>query len=105
GPIERYLDDLFLELRASVPRDARAMLSEAEAHLRDVADEAERAGLSRVEAERVAVEGFGDAHHLAATARNRTGTHLITRILVSGWTLGCIGAMAVGASWLIAGLM
>ena len=40
GPIDDYLDKLFVELRQSSPRDARSMLNEAEAHLRDSADEA-----------------------------------------------------------------
>ena len=40
GPIDDYLDKLFVELRQSSPRGARSMLNEAEAHLRDSADEA-----------------------------------------------------------------
>jgi len=39
GPIETYLDRLFVELRQSRPRDARWILAEAEAHLRDAANE------------------------------------------------------------------
>src|SRR5213075_2454223 len=49
--IDAYLDELFISLRRSNPRDARAFLAEAEAHLRDAAAEGQRQGLSREEAE------------------------------------------------------
>ena len=105
SPIERYLDKLFVELRANNPRDARSLLSETEAHLRDAADEAERSGLDREHAEQSAVERFGDVGLIAASDRDRTATHVAVRIALSGWWLGCVGAIAVGVSGLIAGLM
>lgn len=105
SPIERYLDQLFIQLRANPPRDARSLLAETEAHLRDAAEEAQRNGLERTEAERAAVEGFGDPHRLAFTDRDRTRTALVIRIAVSAWWLGAIGAVAVGVSGVIAGLM
>lgn len=105
SPIERYLDELFLALRTNAPRDARSLLSEAEGHLRDAADEAEGTGLSRAEAELAAIERFGDAHRIAAIDRHRTATHTLTRIALSGWWLGSLGAIAVGASGAVAGLM
>ena len=105
SPIERYLDELFVALRTNTPRDARSLLTEAEGHLRDAADEAQRTGLSRPEAELVAIERFGNAHHIANIDRHRTATHTLTRIALSGWWLGCLGAIAVGASGAVAGLM
>src|SRR2546421_281466 len=61
--------------------------------------------MRRPDAELLAVQRFGDAHCLTTTDRDRTPTRLIIRIALSGWSLGCLGALAVGASGLIAGLM
>lgn len=105
SPIERYLDGLFVEVRTNSPRDAQSLLSETEAHLRDAADEAERTGLPRVEAEVLAVERFGEPGVIAAFDRNRTATHIVGRVALSAWALGCVGAVAVGVSGIVAGLM
>lgn len=105
SPIERYLDDLFVELRRTSPRDARYLLSEAETHLRDAAEEANRNGLSQADAELAAVGRFGGAHQSAAEDRNRGRTPLVRGLLVSAWSLGALGAIAVGVSGLVAGIM
>jgi hypothetical protein len=105
SPIENYLDELFVELRASEPREARAMLNEAEAHLQEAAAEAERRGMTRRAAEAEAVERFGAANQVARADRDRDGTRLITRIAVSGWSLSAVGAIAVGVSGVVAAVM
>ena len=105
SPIEDYLDDLFTHLRTAAPRDARAMLAEAEGHLREAADEAGRTGMTTRDAERAAVERFGDAGAVAREDRDRHRAGIVSRIVVSAWTLGAVGAVAVGISGLIAGIM
>jgi hypothetical protein len=104
GPIENYLDNLFVELRRNDPRGARAMLNEAEAHLREAADEAARAGMSPEEAEAEAVRRFGEARLVAAA--DRRGPLWVARgTFISAWSLGAWGAVAVGVSGLVAGSM
>jgi hypothetical protein len=105
GPIEDYLDNLFVELRRNAPRAARSMLSEAEAHLRDVADEAARAGKSPEEAEAEAVRRFGEARLVAAADRARGPLWVARGTFISAWSLGAWGAVAVGVSGLVAGSM
>ncbi len=105
GPIDDYLDNLFVELRKSSPRDARSMLNEAEAHLRDSAGEAERAGQSPEEAEAEAVRRFGQARFVAVADRTRGRWWVARGAFVSAWSLGAWGAVAVGVSGLVAGVM
>lgn len=102
SPIERYLDDLFIELRSTSPRDARSLLSETESHLRDGAEEATRNGMSLIDAEDDAVRRFGGARQIAAGDRNRGRTDLVRGLVVSAWSLGALGAIAVGISGLVA---
>ena len=105
-PIEDYLDELLLRLRLPA-RDTRRLLNEAEAHLRDAADAAQRHGMSRNDAERQAVREFGSAHdvaHAAWTARRQSP------LVVAGqlaWSAGIVGGAvlaAVGLSGALAGL-
>ena len=103
-PIERYLDELFVELRASQPRDARALLAETEAHLRDLADAMQRDGLDSDAAAQRAVQDYGDPAIIAAADAHRTTTPLLVRIGLSGWQLGAIGAITIGLSGVLAGL-
>ena len=105
SPIERYLDDLFVELRRSAPRDARSLLSETETHLRDAAEEAQRSGMSPRAAELDAVRRFGVAPAIASSDRARGRVDLVRGVIVSGWFLGAAGALAVGASGLVVGVM
>ncbi len=105
GPIDNYLDKLFVELRHSSPRDARSMLNEAEDHLRDSADEAGRAGKSPEEGEAEAVRLFGEARFVAVADRTRGRWWVARGAFVSAWSLGAWGALAVGVSGLVAGVM
>ena len=105
SPIEEYLDVLFAQLRSARARDARSLLAETETHLRHTADEVERTGLTARDAELVAVERFGDAKVLARDDRARHRAGLLISISVSTWALGALGAVAVGISGVVAGLM
>ncbi|MDP9072665.1 MAG: hypothetical protein M3N98_00585 [Actinomycetota bacterium] len=105
SPIERYLDELFAELRHSAPRDARSLLSETETHLRDAAEESVRNGLTPADAEADAIGRYGAARQIATTDCNRGRTDLVRSALLSAWTLGTVGAIAIGVSGLIAGGM
>ena len=62
--IEGYLDRLLGHLRGSA-HDVRRILAEAEEHLRDAAAELVAAGASEEEAQRRAIERFGDPHAVA----------------------------------------
>ncbi|HLY81973.1 MAG TPA: permease prefix domain 1-containing protein, partial [Acidimicrobiales bacterium] len=105
SPIERYLDELFVEVRRTSARDARCLLTETESHLRDAAEEATRRGMSPTDAEVEAVRRFGGARQIADGDRHRGRTDLVHGIVVSAWSLGALGAIAVGVSGLIAGVM
>lgn len=106
SPVEAYLDELLLALRGH-PRRIRHQLAEAEAHLRDSADEGVARGLTQRQAEAEAVDRFGSAHELAL-AEERNGTRSVPMILAdfvySGWLLGAMGAIAVGISGLLAAI-
>ena len=105
GPIENYLDNLFVELRRNDPRSARSMLHEAEAHRADAAEEAVRAGMSPEDAEAEAVRRFGKARLVAAADRAHGRLWVARGIFISAWSLGAWGAVAVGVSGLVAGSM
>ena len=105
SPIERYLDELFVELRRSSPRDARSLLSETETHLRDTAEESARTGMTPADAEAEAIRRYGAARQIAATDRNRGRTDLVGGTIVSACALGALGAIAIGVSGLIVGAM
>ena len=105
SPIEQYLDALFVELRRTAPRDARSLLSETESHLRDAAAEAQRAGLSPAEAETDAVRRYGGARPMVVADRHRGRSSLARGVVASAWSLGALGAIAVGVSGLLAGVM
>src|SRR5579862_8827356 len=85
SPIERYLDELFIEVRAMEPRAARSLLSEAESHLWDAAGEAEQGGTGRLDAEEAAVRRFGGAPRIAAEDRHRE-VNLVRSVVVSAWS-------------------
>jgi hypothetical protein len=106
SPIEAYLDGLLVDLRAEPPRQARHLLAEAEAHLRDAAEAS--AGMSQVDAEADAVARFGPSAGLARAERDRRITPLGTLVrqgLASAWFLGALGAIAVGLSGVVAAIL
>ena len=106
--IEQYLDELVRALAGRPPRELRALLAEAEAHLHDDAVAAIARGVPREQAERDAVARFGSADDLAAAERalDRGRFALLLRQLVtSAILLGGIGAIAVGISGLVAAVV
>jgi hypothetical protein len=107
SPVEEYLDRL-LAAAPGPPREVRALLAEAEAHLRDVTAEGQARGLGRHEAERQAVARFGPVRSVAAgeARRHLVGFPvLIRQTVASGLLLGAIGGMAVGISGILAAVM
>ena len=71
SPIGFYLDDLFEATRALPPRDARYLLAETEAHLRDSADAAMADGAQSYEAELGALAAFGTVDDLVPRESRR----------------------------------
>lgn len=105
SPVDAYLDDLLARLSARHPREARRLLAEAEEHLRDATEAGLVDGLSLRAAETRAVARFGPASEVAAAERARLATPLIVLVrqtFASAWLLGAVGAVAVGASGLVA---
>lgn len=108
SPIDDYLDQLVTVMSTHPPRRMRRLLAEAETHLRDDAEVAQGRGLPGDEAERQAVIRFGSAGAIAAADRACRVTPwgmLLRQILGSTLLLGGLGAVAVGVSGLLAGLL
>jgi hypothetical protein len=105
SPIEIYLDQLVLALSSRRPRELRHLLTEADAHLHDDAEQDMARGVPKLEAEANAVARFGPAASLAAAERFRSGVPfriLVRQVVCSAVLLLGIGAVAVGASGAIA---
>ena len=107
SPVDDYLDRL-LVAAPGPPRQVRALLAEAETHLRDATDDGVGRGLERSEAERQAVARFGTVRIVAdAEARRQElpfGT-LVRQIITSALLLGGIAGVAVGASGVVVAAM
>ncbi len=104
-PIEAYLDGMFAGLRSAPPRDARRLLTETEAHLRDAAAEEVRRGSPPIEAETLAVARFGPSPQVVREELHRHHAPwpvMVQAIVASAWFLGAIGAIAVGVSGVVA---
>lgn len=107
SPVEVYLDRLLAAAPGS-PRDVRALLSEAEAHLRDATAEGVKGGLAQAEAERRAVARFGKVRSVASAEAHRSSlpfAALARRVGVSGLLLGAIGGIAIGVSGIITAIL
>lgn len=108
GAIEAHLDELFRKLAGHPAGQARHLLAEAEAHLRDAAAEEVARGLDPSAAEARAVARFGPIGELVHAEQRRHATPITTlvRCMVStGLLLGSLGAIAVGLSGVLAGAM
>lgn len=107
-PIESYLDELMLAARVLPVRDARHLLAEVEAHLRDSAEAAERAGVAEYDAALAAIADFGPVANLVERERARVRVPLKTlaaQVVRTGYLLGAIGAIAVGVSGAVAAII
>jgi hypothetical protein len=104
SPIERYLDELYAQLRTD-PRSARRLLDEAADHLHDAAAELERAGADRIDAETEAVRRFGASRPLVrADARRSIGRLALDTVQVAV-LLGAVALIAIGVSGVLAAAM
>lgn len=106
--VEEYLDDLYTKLRGS-PRQGRRLLAEAEDHLRQGVDEGLAGGLTLEEAQQHAVSSFGSVRAVVRAHDTRLrrvpGAAVLADLVMSGWKLGSVGLLAVGASGLVAAAM
>jgi hypothetical protein len=106
--VEEYLDELYAKLRGS-PRQGRRLLAEAEDHLRQGVDEGLAGGLTLPEAQEHAVSSFGSVRAVVRAHDTRLrrvpGTAVLVDLIMSGWKLGSIGLLAVGASGLVVAAM
>ena len=108
GTVEQYLDELYGRLRCP-PRDARRILAEAEDHLREAVTDGLAAGLTQQEAEEQAVSSFGSVRAVVRAHDGQAwrfpGRAVLFDLALAGLKLGGIGALAVGASGLVAAVM
>ena len=108
GTVEQYLDELYGRLRCP-PRDARRILAEAEDHLREAVTDGLAAGLTQQEAEEQAVSSFGSVRAVVRAhdgpAWRFPGRAVLFDLALAGLKLAGIGALAVGASGLVAAVM
>jgi len=104
-PIDAYLDELLARLLGPA-RDVRRTLLEAEAHLRDAVDEQVAAGTELAEARRVAIQRFGSAAQVAATANRslagRTGALVLGALVWAAARMVAVGAASVGVAAVLA---
>jgi hypothetical protein len=103
-PIEDYLDELLGRTRADA-RTARRLLDEAADHLHATADDLQRGGLTRAQAEAEAVRRFGPVRPIARATLRRSGVALAVETLRAAAFLGGCGLVAVGISGLVALVM
>jgi HAAS domain-containing protein len=103
--IEGYLDRLLLYLRGSA-HDVRRILSETEEHLRDATAELRAAGLDEEEAQRRAIERFGDPRTVARRFSTRLApvppVVVAAELARAAVRLGAVGLVAIGASGALA---
>ena len=104
GPIERYLDELYAQLRTD-PRASRRLLDEAGDHLYNTSAELRDGGMDPIDAEREAVRRFGATRPLVRAHQRRSFGRLVVDTAQAVVFLGAIGLTAVGASGLVVAAM
>jgi hypothetical protein len=106
--IEGYLDRLLGHLRGST-HDIRRILVETEEHLRDATAELVAAGVGEEEAQRRAIERFGDPRALARRFSARLApvppAMVAAELTRAAVPLGGVGLVAIGVSGLVAELL
>jgi hypothetical protein len=107
-PVEGYLDRLLTHLRGSA-HDVRRILSETEEHLRDTTAELMAAGASEEDAQRRAIERFGDPRTVARRFSARLApvppAAVVGELARATVLLGAVGLVAIGASGALAELL
>jgi hypothetical protein len=106
--IEGYLDQLLGHLRGSA-HDVRRILAETEDHLRDATAELVAACASEEEAQRRAIERFGDPRAVARRFSARLAPvppgAVAAELAGTAVLLGGVGLVAIGVSGLVAELL
>jgi len=106
--IEGYLDRLLGHLRGSA-HDVRRILAETEEHLRDATAELVAAGAGEEEAQRRAIERFGDPRAVARRFSARLApvppAAVAGELAGTAVLLGGVGLVAIGVSGLVAELL
>jgi hypothetical protein len=106
--IEGYLDQLLTQLRGSAT-EVRRILAETEEHLRDAAAELVAAGASEEQAQRLAVERFGNPRTVARRFSARLApvppAAVAAELARAVVLLGGVGLIAIGVSGLVAELL
>lgn len=103
-PIEDYLDDLLRHTRADA-RTTRRLLDEAADHLYTAAAGHQAIGLTRVQAERKALDSFGPTAELTRQSWQRSFKTMVGEVARAAILLGGWGLVAVGVSGGIAAVM
>jgi hypothetical protein len=106
--IDDYLDRLLAHLRGSA-HDVRRILSETEEHLRDATAEQVAAGASEEDAQRRAIERFGDSRTVARRFSARLApvppAAVVGELGRAAVLLGAVGLVAIGVSGALAELL
>jgi hypothetical protein len=106
--IEGYLDQLLGHLRGWA-HDVRRILAETEEHLRDTTAELVAAGASEEEAQRRAIERFGDPRAVARRFSARLAPvppgAVAAELVRAAVPLGGVALVAIGVSGLVAELL
>lgn len=108
GPIDAYLDALFVAAHDGDPAAARRLLAETETHLRECAARLRGQGLDPEDAEREAVHRFGPVGTVTPVLRPslRDVARLPLRTFVRPIVgLAAVGAIAVGVSGALSELL
>lgn len=95
GPIDDYLDELFVAAHDGDPAAARRLLAETEAHLREGAARLRGQGLDPEDAEREAVRRFGPVG--TVTPALRPSLRDVARLPLRAFIRPAVGLAAVGA--------
>jgi len=100
-PIDAYLDEMLARLRGS-STDVRRILAETEQHLREAAAAGEARGLDSIEAQRQAIERFGEPRELARRFRRLPGWlppfPTLAQLAEKLAFLAAVGLIAIGVS-------
>lgn len=104
-PVDRYLDQLLVELRGAAG-NVRRVLAEAEHHLRDAIEEGVAQGLTPDEARQRALDRFGSprtvARQFVSPSRRLVPPAVLVQLLFAAALLAGIGLAAIGVSGVVA---
>jgi hypothetical protein len=107
SPIEQFLDELATAASGLPVRQVRHLLTESEAHLRDVAEALTREGRAERDAELEAVRRFGSVRDFVKAERAAITplSEIVRQCIRTALLLGGLGAIAVGVSGVVAAVV